>query len=296
MTLFWIMAALMIVVTLALVLPPLLKRDNAKVVMRDEINAAVYKDQVAELEADLKNGVLSPEQFEQGRRDLQRNLLEDVSQAGQEKASGQGPNKSGRITAAVVALTVPVFAVGAYLQLGNPTQALSPQANAPSAANMTDAEAVSQQALIEGMVGSLAARLESNPQNGEGWVMLGRSYGVLGRFAEASAAYAQAVSLLDEDPQLLADYAEAIALSDENQQLTGRPTELFEKALELDPDNSKALWLAGMAGFQQENFQAAINYWQRLSESMPEDEESAQTVRELLAEAKARVAETGASP
>ncbi|MEO7557932.1 MAG: c-type cytochrome biogenesis protein CcmI, partial [Gammaproteobacteria bacterium] len=117
-----------------------------------------------------------------------------------------------------------------------------------------------------------------------------RSYSVMGRNTEASDAYAKALPLLPDDAQLLADYAEALALSDSDQKLAGKPTELFEKALKLDPDNPKGLYLAGMAAFQKDDYHAASEYWKRLIQSMPADSEDVRAIKQNIAEAEARAA------
>lgn len=287
MILFWVIAGLMILVGLFFVLPSLLQQSQEKTPVRDAVNAAIYKDQLAELEADLRNGTLSPEQFEQGRLDLERNLLADITGDERQATAGNARKTSARTTAIIIGLAVPVLAVGIYLQLSQVETSRGPQPEASdqAAANPSGAEGFSPQAMVE----SLAAKLQANPQDGQGWLMLGRSYTALGRFSEASQAYAKAHSLVGDDPQLLADYAEALALSNANQDLTGKPTELLQKALRLDPKNEKALWLAGMAAFQKEDFRSAVGYWKPLSEAMPKDSASAKTLKQFIADAEARV-------
>src|SRR3990172_5018270 len=124
--LFWILAALMLAITLLIILPPLLRESKPKVIERDKLNAAIYADQLAELEADLRNETLSADQFEQGRRDLERNLLADVSTE-QEKAAQAALSGAGRTTAAVVGIAVPLLAIGIYLQIGQGAAVLSAQ-------------------------------------------------------------------------------------------------------------------------------------------------------------------------
>ena len=287
--LFWILAALMLAITLLIILPPLLRESKPKVIERDKLNAAIYADQLAELEADLRNETLSVDQFEQGRRDLERNLLADVSTE-QEKAAQAALSGAGRTTAAVVGIAVPLLAIGIYLQIGQGAAVLSAQTAAGAGGAQADMMAATGGMTPEMMVQRLSERLKTNPDDGMGWAMLGRSYTVLGRFSQASEAYGKALPLMGEDAQLLADYAEVLALSSADQHLTGKPTELFEKALKLDPKNQKALWLAGMAAFQSENYNGATSYWKQLATSMPEDSENAQAVKKHIAEAESRAA------
>ncbi|MEW6353018.1 MAG: c-type cytochrome biogenesis protein CcmI [Pseudomonadota bacterium] len=279
--LFWILAALMLAASLLIVLPALLGERAPQTIERNKLNAAIYKDQLAELEADLRNETLSPAQFEQARHDLERSLLAEVTDAAPKKPVVT--TAVARNTAIAVGLAVPVLAIGVYLQLGKSDAALS---NQTAQATMAAMNGLTPEMMAE----RLAERLKTNPQDGMGWAMLGRSYSVLGRFADATDAYAKALPLLGDDPQLLADYAEVLALSSSDQRLAGKPTEYFEKALKLDPQNQKALWLAGMAAFQQQDFKNAGVYWKRLAALMPQDSEDAQVINQRIADAEARAA------
>ena len=284
MIVFWWIAGAMILLSLAIMLPPLLKQSKSVAVARDLVNTAIYKDQLAELDADLNNGNVSQEQYEQGRRDLERNLLADA-ELGSKTATPARSFSSGRLAAIVVGLAVPALAISLYMWQTQQTLTVQPSAQI--------ADAPMGGFTPERMVEQLAARLKSNPQDGEGWLKLGRSYTVLGRFPEASEAYAKALPLMKEDAQLLADYAEALALSKPDQDLAGQPTALAQQALKLDPNNQKALWIAGMAAFQKGQFKVAINYWEVLSQSLPEKSEDADVVKKRIAEATARL---GKSP
>jgi len=278
---FWIIAGAMIVIALIFLLPPLFRQSRAHAVDRDKLNITVHKDQLAELEADLRNEVISAEHYEQSRQDLLRNLLGDVGATPQDKQPAGGKPGAARVTALVIAITVPLLSVGMYSILSQVELTHGPQP-------MESAQdgGVSPEVMVQ----RLAERLKSNPDDGEGWARLGLSYGVLGRYKEAAEAYAKSLPLMGDNPQLLADYAEVMALSHEDQHLAGQPTELFQKALKLDPANQKALWLAGMASFQKEDYRGAIDYWQRLVASLPANSEGLDTVKNHIAEAQALAA------
>jgi cytochrome c-type biogenesis protein CcmH len=151
---------------------------------------------------------------------------------------------------------------------------------------------VSQQS-IEANVASLASRLEQNPGDLTGWKMLARSYVSLEKYREASIAYAKATALNPDDADLLADYAFSLAMASE-QKLQGKPVELIRKALQLDPENPKALELAGSAAFEAQDYQRAIEYWQKLLERVPANSEVAQSLTERINQAKARAGSDGA--
>lgn len=135
------------------------------------------------------------------------------------------------------------------------------------------------------MTEKLAARLKTQPADAEGWAMLARSQTVLGRQAEALAAYERAVALRADDAQLWADYADALALR-QNRQLSGEPLKLVEKALQLDPRNVKALYLAGTEAFNRKDYAGAVRYWERVQAAGAPDNPQVRQVSEALAEAR----------
>ncbi|HYG82183.1 MAG TPA: tetratricopeptide repeat protein, partial [Pyrinomonadaceae bacterium] len=138
---------------------------------------------------------------------------------------------------------------------------------------------------IEGRVARLAERLKENPNDAQGWAMLARSYQNFKRYKEASEAYARAAELTGTDAQLWADYAESLALANDSG-LEGRPLELVNKALSLDPNNEKALWLAGRAAFEAQDFRQAVSYWERLLKLLPEDSQAARAVTARIEQAR----------
>jgi cytochrome c-type biogenesis protein CcmH len=284
MTLFWLVAALMIALVFAVLLPPLLRnRADAAAgpVSRAASNLAVFRDQLAELETDLAAGTIGREQWEAARADLQRGLLEDA-----DGASAEAPAEANRSWAAVigVSITVPLLSVLLYLGVGN-LNGLEPakqQANAQGAPH----ELSPQQ--MEGMLARLAQRMESEPGNGEGWVMLARSYSAIGRWNESAAAFAKAEALFPQDAQLLADYADTLAMA-QGQRLQGKPEALVQRALKADGNNLKALALAGTVSFEKGDFANAIQLWQRMLPMLPPDSEMGNSVRSSIQEAQGKL-------
>ena len=279
MTLFWVYAALLAGVALAFLVTPLL-RGRARAgapVSRAASNLTVFRDQVAELDADLAAGTIGREQWEAARGDLQRSLLED---AGAPAASAPAPVQRSKAAAIAVGIAVPLVSVLLYLGLGSP-QGLDPRKD--SAAQSAPHQLTQEQ--IESMVVRLAQRLESNPDDIEGWVMLARTYSALGRFAEAAGAYAKAEARFPRDAQLLADYADSLAMA-QGQSLQGKPEALIRRALQADGNNLKALALAGTVEFDKRNFAKAIEYWQRMLALLPPDSDMQDSVRASIKEAQ----------
>ncbi|WP_442593288.1 c-type cytochrome biogenesis protein CcmI [Parapusillimonas sp. JC17] len=228
------------------------------------VNATVLRDQLAELEGDVANRTLSEHDFSVAKQELQRRALDEAI-PGSVPATGA---HNSRRAAAVVGIVLPVAALLVYAYLGSP--AATRPAPAPSAATMTQAD-------VQKMVESLEARLKENPDDPEGWLMLGRSYRYFGRYADAAQAFSKAAPIIEADPLSLAEYAEVIARSSASG-FTQEATRLLDRALTLDPDEPFALTLAGRAAFERGEYQAAIGYWQQLLEQFPAGSEAAQAV------------------
>jgi cytochrome c-type biogenesis protein CcmH len=276
-TVFIIIAAIMAVAAVLWVLPPLLRRRPASDgVSRDASNLAVYRDQIAELGADLRSGTLSAAQYEQAKLEIERRVLDEGSAEG--TPMPPQVSRSGRWTAAVLAATIPLCAALLYWQFGSP-DALSQRASIAGGEHQVTAQQ------LEAMVAKLAARLEQNPDDAKGWVMLARSYTAMQRLPEALTAFAKATSLVKDDAGLLADYADALALS-ADRNIEGKPLELVQQALKLDPNQWKALALAGTAAFDRKDYKAAVAYWERLAQQLPPDSDFKQSLTAGIAEAR----------
>ena len=288
MILFWLICAGLVAIALAFVLPTLLERapKDAGEDEKTEANLEVYRDQLSELDADLRNGIISPDQFQQDREEIERRLLDDMSTTDEESINKpQPPASRGPVYA--IALGIPAIAVALYLLVGNSAALSGAAATAPQAsstgASPSNGQMSPQQ--IEANVAALAKRLEQNPGDAEGWVMLARSYMALEKYGDATNAYAKAAALKTDDAGLLADQAFAMAMA-KGRQLEGEPYELIKKALRIDPQNAKSLDLAASAEFQAKNYKQAIEYWQKVLDKTPSDSELAGRLTQNIDEAK----------
>jgi len=291
----------MVVIALIFILPPLLQRDSKATddldSGRKEANLEVYRDQLDELSRDMEHGLIDREQLAQDRDELERRLLEDVSTTDKVPAIGRVKQPvDGRSLVYAIALGIPLLASAMYLKVGhpsamtaNPMPAGRESASAeapPEPAAMQQGDGQRSQADIEANVAALAKRLEENPGDLQGWIMLARSYMSFEKYTEASAAYAKASALKPDDADLLADYAFALAMAS-GQQLQGKPVELVNKALKLDPQNSKALELAGSAAFGAKDYKRALGYWETLMRKLPPQSEAAKALSQRIESAKA---------
>ncbi|MDV6341413.1 c-type cytochrome biogenesis protein CcmI [Nitrosomonas sp. Is24] len=288
MTAFWVISGVFIVTALLFIIPTLLRsRDNQlKNLEHDAVNITVYRDQIAELDRDLENDILSREQYDRSKQELQQRMLQDVTERDKPVI---GKNKKIRniVLSTFIALTLPLAAISLYLVIGD-TRGLLPQAqlaNATQQMNRDGGNAPSGHDNFSSVLDNLIARLNNNPEDIEGWIMLGRTYAIMGRYAEAGNTYAKLVELIPDSPQILSDYADVLAMKNQGS-LSGKPAELIYEALRIDPKYPKALALAGTIEFEQERYTQAAEYWEKLLEGIPADSPLAQSVKDSIAEAK----------
>lgn len=282
MTAFVVAASLLAIGALAFVVVPLLRRGPAAGVSRDAINVAVYRDQLRELEADLRAGTLAQEQYERSRAEIEARLLQDV---GGKDAAAARPRSEAATVAFAIAL--PVCALAVYLVVGDPQALLRARAPQDASHGVTEEQ-------IQAMVEKLARRMRANPEDPEGWKILARSYAAMGRFKDASEAYAAATARVTNDAQLFADYADALAMA-QGRTLEGEPEKLIARALAIDPANTKALALAGTVAFNRKDYAKAAQYWERILAVVPADSETARAARSNIAEARALAGGSSAS-
>jgi cytochrome c-type biogenesis protein CcmH len=291
MILFWLICAGLVAIALAFVLPTLLQRTPvADDTDKERANVEIYRDQISELDADLANGIVSPEQYRQDRDEIERRLLDDVATTPDADDRKSKPAAAGRGAVYAVSFGIPIVAVVLYLIVGNSAAVSGPPTRTlPFSSSQSDGQ-MSQQG-IDANVAALAKRLEQNPGDAAGWAMLGRSYVNLERYSDASNAYAKAAGLKPDDADILAEYAFALAMTN-GRQLQGRPAELIKQALKIAPENPKVLQLAGTAEFEAKNYKQAIVYWRKLLEMTTGNPELAQSISKRIDQAKSLDATT----
>jgi cytochrome c-type biogenesis protein CcmF len=190
-----------------------------------------------------------------------------------------GQARAGRRKMRAAALAATVLALCAavlYSHFGRPDLLLAQRAAAGGPATP---------AQLEALAGRLAARLERQPQDAQGWRVLALSYYAMQRFPDAARAYGRLAEIVPDDPSVLADHADALAMA-QGRRMAGQPLALARRALELDPAQWKARALMATEAFQRKDYQAAIGHWQALQVSAPPDSEMAKTVAGYIAQAR----------
>ncbi|MDH2915562.1 MAG: c-type cytochrome biogenesis protein CcmI [Gallionella sp.] len=274
MTVFWIICAVLLLIAIPFIAVPLWRGTvNSNTVARDAANLEILRDQITEMDVDLKNGLLSADLHEQGQRELQSRVLEEVGDTTEVEAP-RSPYKKLSIGLSVL---LPVLAIGLYTQVGN----LNAFSDRVAHGGTSGVGAVHGSAAIA----ALEQKVEANPTDGESLLLLARAYMEAERFGDSAKAYGQLTNYVSDEAWVWADYADALAMA-QGQSLRGKPTDLINKALSIDADSMKALALAGSAAMERGDFAAAIKHWERLRSLLPSESEDAKMIESGLAEAR----------
>ncbi|MDX2221611.1 MAG: c-type cytochrome biogenesis protein CcmI [Rhodospirillaceae bacterium] len=269
----WLVFGLITLAVVAAMIWPLIRGATAT----DDAAAglAVFKDQLAEVDREVSRGTLSEAEAQAARLEIQRRMLAAGKRAAV-TVDTEHPGLRAGVTAAM-AVAVPFAALGAYLALGSPNIGGAPAAPGQSAGQVAehgDAE-------MTQMVEQLAARMQAEPNNAEGWALLARSYRQIERFPEALDAYRRTLSLTAPTAELLADAAEMMTATSGGA-VTDEALETFYAALNLDREEPRARFYIGMAAAQRDDATRAIAIWRDLTASAPPDAPWLEMVRNQM--------------
>lgn len=269
MLLFWIAAALLIIVSAALVLAPL--RGPGRLRSRSESDVAVYRDQLDEVEQDLKRGLIGDAEAAAARTEISRRLL--AADAARDREKGTR-SRAGTSFAVIMVAAVPVLAVLFYLHGGAPglpAQPFEARISKPP-----------EEQNIEELVARVEQHLRANPEDADGWRVVAPIYARMGRFEDAADAYGRLVDIEGPSAELLASLGEALVFADEG--LVGeRTVAIFERALSLDPTLPQARYFLGLAAVQEGDTDEARAIWATLASDFGENSQWGQMALRSLA-------------
>jgi cytochrome c-type biogenesis protein CcmH len=229
----------------------------------------------------LANGTITQAQYDLAKEELEINLYHDL----QADADLIVDENKGRWMAIPLLFFVPLLALALYSIIGD-TRAFD--SNVAVAEVQNPENTPEKAAAVNAMVEKLAKRLEKEPNDAKGWVMLGHSYKVLQRYQEAVTALRKAYELKGDDADVILQLADGIAMENGGS-LKGEPSILITKAMALTPDSEMGLWLAGMSKAEEGNFNGAIDYWAKLQQHYKPGEQAYQEVQQLLDQANERM-------
>lgn len=238
---------------------------------RTALNVALYEERLGELASQQAAGTLAPEQFEEGRADAARELLDDTEGAEVRRSSSLG-----RTIPLIAAILVPLFGYGMYMHWG-----------ASDKLELTR-EFIEQPKTMEEMTARLERAVKAQPESTEAWYFLARTYMNQERPADAAAAYAQLVELAGRAPELLGQWAQALYFAGDRQ-WTDEIQQLTDEALKADPHEVTSLGLLGIAAFEDGRFEEAAGFWERLVATLPPEDPSREAIQGGIAQARERL-------
>ncbi|WP_064117384.1 c-type cytochrome biogenesis protein CcmI [Pseudomonas fluorescens] len=254
---FWLAAGLLLLVALSFLLIPVLRERRAQ---REEdrtaLNVALYQERVAELQSQQAEGVLDAAQMDSGRAEAARELLADT-----EGAAAPRVSRLGKPLPLLAAVLVPVLGLGLYMHFG-----------AADKVELTREFAQAPQSMEE-MTQRLERAVAAQPDSAEGLYFLGRTYMAQERPADAAKMFERAANLAGRQPELLGQWAQAQYFAD-GKKWSAKIQALTDEALKADPKEVTSLGLLGIAAFEGERYQQAIDYWNRLLAQLPPDDNS----------------------
>lgn len=294
----WIAAVLLAAGTVAALLWPLLRRGQDGGAGRADYDLTVYRDQLAEVDRDLDRGVVSPDQAEAARVEIQRRMLAAASETEakpETKSKPDGPSRGRMPVAVLIGVAVPAMAIGGYMVLGSPGTPDQPltarQLPPPAEAPVAESESPPAGSMGD-VVAQLAERLEARLDDLEGWLLLGRSYLSMGRASEAAEALRRAYALSGNDPAIASTFGEAL-VAQENGRVSDAARDVFVAALEADTRDPRARYYLALARAQKGDVRGALRGWVDLLALSPPDAPWVATVRQQIDRA---AAELGVDP
>lgn len=255
-------------------------------------NAAVYRDQLVDLEREYALGNLNDQELQIARDELSQRLLDDVGPAELEQPHRKlvvAPPRQPWVLLASMIVLVPVISLAMYSFIGQP-EALDPLALKQGLGNE---EQVTPEKLAT-MAASLSRRLEDEPNNVEGWVMLARVQRALGQYALTSQSLRKALAL-SQDDNLAIDLAEALAQQNGGD-YAGEPWTIIQRVLKADPRHLNGLFLAGSASYSESNYKDALRFWERAREGVAADSPDAPELERAISEARAKLGLAPSAP
>ena len=285
---FWLaVGTLACAATASLALPLLIgsRRASSDTAVTDDARRlAVYRDRRAEIESERDAGRLTDEEARRALDELIDDAAIQLPASGQDAAPGaSAPRRLGRAHAALIgllaALVVPVAALTVYADLGSPAVVGMDRAALRSE--------MSPQSLAQSLK-ELQDRVRKSPDDGEAWALLGQAQSLSGDHAGAANSFERASALMPREAWLIAAQAEEIMRS-QGGSFAGKPVQLLERALAIDPNDTKSVALMGAAQYRLGNREAALVYMRRLAQGMPPGSRESQHIGELIARIESEI-------
>lgn len=275
---FWIVVAgLLVPVVIFMILPILRAPTDENSTDRQQQNIQIAREKKALLDKQLEREELDQSEYEDALKDLERSLALDLER--KEVSADKSP---GTWVGWFVGALIPVMSVFMYLELGEYRVIENPKLAEAEQTALATSNPDHENMSIEMMLDRVKQRLEDNPDDAEGWFIMGRTLMAMQRVDSAVTAFQRTYDLVGEEPGVMFTLADALALQN-NGSMAGEPEQLVNRGLELSPRDATGLWLAGLAAEQKNDYKSAYKHWSSMLPLLAGDPESTAEIKRLLA-------------
>ena len=272
MILFWSIASSFLLISIIVIIRTLFRNNNAKY-----SNKATHDQKLREIYIDIENKLISESEAKDAIIELKKLIQKDSENIDFTNSKLRNLKiRSKKIISILIFILVPVFVLTIYSYIGS-SNSIELLATNTSSQELSNDNLVS----VEEMLKGVERRLIDDPDNANDWLMLANSYVVLKRYTDAIRAYENLYRLNGDDPSLLFRYADVLAMANSGI-FKGKPTELVKKGLQLDPENTMGLWLAGLAEYEEGRINKAIDYWQRVLPKLEKGSDEEKNIKKYI--------------
>ena len=272
MILFWSIASSFLLISIIVIIRTLFRNNDAKY-----SNKATHDQKLREIYIDIENKLISESEAKDAITELKKLIQKDSENIDFTNSKLRNLKiRSKKIISILIFILVPVFVLTIYSYIGS-SNSIKLLATNTSSQELSNDNLVS----VEEMLKGVERRLIDDPDNANDWLMLANSYVVLKRYTDAIRAYENLYRLNGDDPSLLFRYADVLAMANSGI-FKGKPTELVKKGLQLDPENTMGLWLAGLAEYEEGRINKAIDYWQRVLPKLEKGSDEEKNIKKYI--------------
>ena len=282
MTLFLLSASSLLLISIIAIIKTLLNKNNEKI-NSNQNSMDIYNQKLNEINFDIENHLITKSEANNAIEELEYSLIKDNKNTDILDSKLYFSNlKSKKTISIILLLVIPVFVISVYSFIGTPNSIEKLVLVSDLKNTKSDSEKLVS---VEQMLKRVERRLLDDPNNSDDWLMLANSYVVLKRYPEAIRALENLYRLKGDDPSLLFRYADVLAMANSGI-FAGKPSELIKKALQLDPQNTMGLWLAGLVAYEEGEVKKAINYWENVLPKLETGSEEEKNIRKYIEFAK----------
>ena len=282
MTLFLLSASSLLLISIITIIRTLMNKNNEKI-NSNQNSIDIYNQKLKEINFDIENHLITKSEANNAIEELKYSLIKDNKNTDILDSKLYFSNlKSKKTISIILLLVIPVFVISVYSFIGAPNSI----EKLVLVSDLKNSKDNSEKLVsVEQMLNRIERRLLDDPNNSDDWLMLANSYVVLKRYPEAIRALENLYRLKGDDPSLLFRYADVLAMANSGI-FAGKPSELIKKALQLDPQNTMGLWLAGLVAYEEGEVKKAINYWENVLPKLEIGSEEEKNIRKYIEFAK----------